>query len=84
LTFSHKRIEDAPPTHRRILEHVERILAGHDNSLVGSIAANIMINVILADGQDVAEMDKFIDGLAAALREGVRAQLARTRAESMQ
>jgi hypothetical protein len=38
-SFHQRRVEDAPPTLRRVLEHVERVLEGHDLNVVGTVAA---------------------------------------------
>jgi hypothetical protein len=80
-TFRHMRIENASPAPRRVLEHVNRLLEGHDVSLVGTVAANVMLGVVMSevpDG-DLDKIDAFIDELADALRTGARNQLARDR-----
>jgi hypothetical protein len=50
--FSHTTIEQAYPSRRRVLEHVNRLLEGHDVSLVGTVAANIMLSVVLSEVPD--------------------------------
>jgi len=83
MPFYQKRIEDAPPEERRVLEHIERILQGHSVNLAGTIAANVLMNIIFATNpnRDIREIDDFIDSLAKALKTGCREQLDRDKRE---
>ena|GEM_PF-1780675 len=65
---------------------VVQLLDGHDLELLGNVAANIMADVIMAlcPSRDVAEIDRTIDELAAALKAGCRAQLERDKRETFQ
>jgi hypothetical protein len=82
--FHHMRIEEAEPHKRRVLEHVQRLVEGHDISLVGTIAANLMLDVIMFEvpEHDVEAADAFVDQLAAALKRSYRDCLARDREAS--
>jgi len=86
MPYPNKRIEDAPPPFRRLHEHIDRLLHGHDLELVATVTANVMASVILAlcPNRDVAEIDRTIDELAAALKAGCRARLERDRRETFQ
>jgi len=68
-----------------VLKHVERILNGHDSDLVGSIAASILLNVILADvpSHDVTAINRYIDDIAA-FKAAAREQLERDKWEGFQ
>jgi len=86
MPFPNRRIEDAPPRFRRLYEHVDRLLDGHEIALVANVTSNIMANVImsLCPSRDLAEIDRTIDELADALKAGCRAQLERDRRETFQ
>jgi hypothetical protein len=62
------------------------LLDGHEFSLVANVAANIMTGVVLTlcPSRDLADIDRTIDELAAALKAGCRAQLERYMRETLQ
>jgi len=74
ISFLHLKIEDASPLRRRVIEAVLRILDGHDTSLAGTIAANVMVEVIMTEcpDDDLDTMDAAVDAYAAALKQGLR------------
>jgi len=72
-------IEDVPAPQRRLLEHVERILHGHDAGLVATIALTILTRAIIAlvPSRDLAEIDAAIDEFAVSLKAEARVQMER-------
>jgi len=81
MEFHNVKFEEASPLQRRALEGVLRILAGHDISFVGTVAANVMMEVITAEVPDgnLNLIDSYIDSLAVALKRGMRDSIAAKR-----
>ena len=52
MEFRNVKFEEASPLQRRALEGVLRILGGHNTSFVGTVATNMMIEVITAEVPD--------------------------------
>jgi len=76
-----RAIEDVPAPQRRLLEHVERILDGHDAGLVATIALSILTRALIDMSQDrkLGDIDAVIDDMAGSLKSGCRAQMERDR-----
>jgi len=66
-----------PPPQRRVFEHVERLLDGHDAGLVATIALTILTHAIIdmSPDRNLTEIDSAIDGVAVSLKTGVRSQM---------
>jgi len=81
MEFRNVKFEEASPLQRRALEGVLRILGGHNTSFVGTVAANMMIEVITAEVPDdnLNLIDSYIDSLAVALKRGMRDSIAAKR-----
>lgn len=83
--FAHVPIENVSPTRARLLERVNRLLDGHPLDLIGTVAVNVMVDVVLSevtDG-DLAKVDAMVDDMAAALKTACRLCIDRNR-ETMQ
>jgi hypothetical protein len=83
--FAHVPKERISPARARLLERVNRLLEGHDIDLIGTVAVNVMVDVILTevtDG-DLAKVDALVDDMAAALKTACRLCINRDR-ETMQ
>lgn len=80
------RLEDAPVPHRRLFEHVERLLDGHEIGLVTTVALTILTRAIITivQSRDLTTIDALIDDIAVSLKAGCRAQMERDRKEGFQ
>jgi len=79
MPFTIASLDDIPPPQRRVFEHVERLLDGHDAGLVATIALTILTHAIIdmSKSRNLAEIDATIDGVAASLKDGARALIER-------
>lgn len=77
------RLDDAPAPHRRLFEHVERLLDGHEIGLVATVALTILTRSIITmvQSHDLADIDATIDDMAESLKRGCRAQMQGDRKE---
>jgi hypothetical protein len=74
MTIRFLSAEVSPPL-VRVLDHVRRLLDGHDIELVGTISANLLLEVLLIDCRGIAEIDVALDDLLAQLKKLARERL---------
>lgn len=69
-----KSLSLAAPHKLRVLESVRRVVEGQDLDLVGTIAANLMLDVVLLDhdSHTIEHKETMIDEMAAALKTALR------------
>ena len=81
--FEHTTLEQASIEARRTWERVERILLGCNTSLVGTIAVNLMIEVMFSEvpDRDPEGIAYFISELINALHTGCANQIEREKRE---
>jgi len=78
------RMEDAPPPYRRLYEHIDRMLDGHDIGLVLTVVVNILAKIILFYlRDDLDAIDPMIDDIAKAMKAGCRNEVNRDRSETL-
>lgn len=80
INITNVPVEYASPRHVKIFEQVTRLVA-NDAELAGSIAANLLIDIIFTRAMrgDIAQMDNLIDALAASLKVACRECIAADR-----
>ena len=83
MEILHTPIDKVPLRHRRIFERVSR-LVDDDVHLAGSVAINLMIDVIFTEveDRDPQKMDTMIDAIAEGLKRGCRDCAAADRAKA--
>ena len=86
MPFPLRPIEEVPAHKRRVLEHVERLLEGHDLALVATIVVTILTRIVLrlSRSDDPTDIDAVVDDLTVSLKAACRAQLERDRRDGMQ